>query len=295
MGFPVPGQGGGGGLTNAYAFLTDGVNTASAVGSDTIDFTSPDGSILFTIVPGSPGVVQAKVASGGGLANAYAHISDGVNIANAVGADTTEFISPGGTILFTVVPGSPGIVHADIATPTPKRLLYSAGSLANVNSIAGSASLIGGAQTVLPASTLAVGDLLHMHAIGTVNNTSGSTATISVDTAINGNGDNIHIAKTMVTGSNGNWSLDAWGVVTIAAGAVLRMAPVSAYGFLSPTTNLIVLANQAINPGGAGLWNTIMTYTNPVTFDVIGNTNVNSPNMGFTVAGAAIERFATGF
>lgn len=61
MGFPVPGSGGGGGLTNAYAFLTDGVNTANAVGSDTIDFTSPDGSVLFTVVPGSPGVVEATV------------------------------------------------------------------------------------------------------------------------------------------------------------------------------------------------------------------------------------------
>lgn len=239
MGFPQITPGGGGGLTNAYAFITDGTNTASAAGSDTIDFVSPDGTILFTVVPGSPGTVQAK------------------------------------------------------AVQRPKRLLYSAGAFSNVNSIVTSGSLIGGAQTILPASTLTVGDVFHMHAIGAINNSSGVSANVFVNFLFAGQSDGNQSAKAMATGSNGNWNLDIWGVIISAAGLVFRMNAVSNTNWLSPTTNAPVVANSSVNPPGA-MFSALLSYNVPLTFDVIGNTTVNNANMGFTVLGVAVERFAVG-
>lgn len=69
FGFPIATGGGGGGLTNAYANITDGTHTANASGADTIDFISPTGTILFTVVPGSPGILHADLATPVSVAN----------------------------------------------------------------------------------------------------------------------------------------------------------------------------------------------------------------------------------
>lgn len=229
---------------------------------------------------------------GGGLSNAYAFLTDGTHTASAAGSDTIDFVSPDGSVLFTVVPGSPGTVQAKVARP--KTLLFS-GAFSGVNSITTSASLIGGPITVLPASTLAINDLLHFHATGRINNSSGSSANVFVNININGQSDSTQTAKAMATGSNGNWNLDFWAVVTVAGPTILEMSPAASSSLLSPTSNLIVLADTAITPPASGLWTALMTWTNPVTFDVIGNTTVNNINMGFACLAAGVERFATGF
>lgn len=55
--------GGGGGLANAYAAVTDGVNTANAVGADTIKVESTDNNIVPTAGNGAPDFLDLILAA----------------------------------------------------------------------------------------------------------------------------------------------------------------------------------------------------------------------------------------
>lgn len=173
-------------------------------------------------------------------------------------------------------------------------ILYSAGSFPNVNTITTSASLLGGAIAgAIPASLLQVGDLLHFHANGAINNTSGSSAIVGINLAIAGTTDGLLGTATMASGNSGNWNIETWAIVTTAAGVALDIFMVSVNAWFSPTSNALVLANTKIRPT-SGWVSTTFTYNVANTIDVVANTTVNNANMGFNCLGVALQRFPAG-